>query len=85
MSDNWAASIAYTHTYALQVDPFTSSVASSGFTGQAFVNPNDNIPYRSDYAVPDKLVVTATRQFNFLDVGAVHHRDGTGLQLCLQG
>jgi len=64
MSDNWAASIAYTHTYALQVDPFTSSVASSGFTGQAFVNPNDNIPYRSDYAVPDKVVITATRQFN---------------------
>jgi hypothetical protein len=65
MSDNWAASVAYTHTYALQVDPFTSSTASGTFNGSAFVNPNDNVAYRSDYAVPDKVVITATRQFNF--------------------
>ena len=65
MKDNWAASVAYTYTHATQVDPFTSSVAGSGFSGQPIINPNDNIAYRSNYSVPNKFVVTATRQFNF--------------------
>jgi hypothetical protein len=65
MIDHWAFSVAYTFTHATQVDPFTSSVASSGFNGQPIVNPNDNIPYRSNYSVPNKLVVTATKEFDF--------------------
>jgi hypothetical protein len=66
LKDGWAASIAYTHTHATQVQPFSSSVASSGYLGEPYVNPNDNIAYRSQYAVPDKFVATATRVFNFL-------------------
>jgi hypothetical protein len=65
LKDNWAFSLAYTFTNATQVDPFTSSVASSGFTGQPIVNPNDNIAYKSNYSVPNKYVATLTRQFNF--------------------
>jgi hypothetical protein len=65
MIDNWAFSLAYTYTHATQVDPFTSSVASSGFTSAPYVNPNDNIAYRSNYSLPNKIVATATRQFNF--------------------
>ena len=65
LKDNWTASIAYTYTHATQVDPFTSSVAGSGFAGQPYVNPNDNIAYKSNFAVPNKLVATLTRQFNF--------------------
>ncbi len=63
--DNWSASIAYTYTHATQVDPFTSSVAASGFNGQPIINPNDNIAYKSNYSVPNKFVATFTRQFNF--------------------
>jgi hypothetical protein len=63
--DNWTASIAYTYTHATQVDPFTSSVAASGFGAQPIINPNDNIAYKSNYAVPNKFVATFTRQFNF--------------------
>jgi Carboxypeptidase regulatory-like domain len=63
--DNWSASIAYTYTHATQVDPFTSSVAASGFAGQPIINPNDNIAYKSNYSVPNKFVATFTRQFNF--------------------
>ena len=63
--DNWSASIAYTYTHATQVDPFTSSVAASGFKGQPIINPNDNIAYKSNYSVPNKFVATFTRQFNF--------------------
>jgi hypothetical protein len=65
MKDDWTASLAYTYTHATQVDPFTSSVASSGFTGQPIINPNDNIAYKSNFADPNKLVATLTRQFNF--------------------
>jgi hypothetical protein len=66
VTDNWGFSLAYTHTHATQVDPFTSSVAGSGFNGQPIINPNDNIAYRSNYDVPDKFVATATKRFNFL-------------------
>jgi hypothetical protein len=50
------------------VQPMTSSVASSGFGGEPYVNPNDNIAYRSLYAVPNKWTATFTREFNFLKI-----------------
>lgn len=65
MVDNWSFMLAYTYTHATQVDPFTSSVAGSGFTSQPYVNPNDNIAYRSNYSLPNKIVASATRQFKF--------------------
>jgi len=65
LKNDWAFSLAYTYTHATQVDPFTSSVAGSGFTGQPIINPNDNIAYHSNYSVPSKFVATATRQCNF--------------------
>jgi len=68
MKNNWSASLAYTYTHATQVDPFTSSVAGSGFNGQPIINPNDNIAYKSNYALTNKFVATATRQFNFFHV-----------------
>ncbi len=64
--DDWALSIGYTYTHATQVAPFTSSVAGSGFTSQPYINPNDNIAYRSNYSVPNKLVITGTREFHFM-------------------
>jgi len=63
--NHWAFSLAYTYTHATQVDPFTSSVASSGFTSQPIINPNDNIAYKSNYSVPNKFVATGTKEFNF--------------------
>jgi hypothetical protein len=63
--DHWAFSLAYTYTHATEVDPFTSSVAASGFTAQPIVNPNDNIAYKSNYSVPNKFVATGTKEFNF--------------------
>jgi len=65
MTDHWAFQLAYTYTHATQVDPFTSSVAASGFAGQPFINPNQNVAYRSNYAVPNKFIAAATREFNF--------------------
>ena len=65
LKDNWGFTLAYTHTHATQVDPFTSSVAGSGFGGQPIINPNDNIAYKSNYDTPDKFVATATKVFDF--------------------
>ncbi len=65
MKDNWAFSASYSHTHATQVESTTSSVAQSNFTGQAYLNPGDNRAYISDYEVPDKIVLTASRQFHF--------------------
>ncbi len=64
--NDWAVSAAYTFTHATQVAPFTSSVAASGFGAQPYINPNDNIAYRSNYAVPNKFVLTGTREFHFI-------------------
>lgn len=66
LKDGWAFGVAYTYTHATMVSPMTSSVAGSGFNGEPFTNPNDNIAYRSLYEAPNKLVITGTKEFNFL-------------------
>jgi hypothetical protein len=65
VTDGWGFSLGYTYTHATQVAPFTSSVAGSGFGGQPYINPNDNIAYRSNYSLPNKFVATYTRDFEF--------------------
>jgi len=64
MKDGWAWSLAYTHTHATQVAELGGTTASGGTTSP-FVNPNDNIAYRSQYAIPDKAIVTLDREYNF--------------------
>jgi hypothetical protein len=71
MKDHWSFSVSYTHSHTTEVQPMTSSVATSSFNYRASVNPNDNIARNSYYATPDKFVVTAAREFNFFrHVGA---------------
>ena len=65
MKDHWGFSLSYSHNHDTQVESLTSSVAQSNFTGQTFVNPNDNRSYISDYEVPNKIVLTASREFLF--------------------
>ena len=65
MIDGWAFSLAYDHMHATQVDPSPSSVASSNYDDNVFVNPNDNKAYVSEYEVPDKVVATVAHQFKF--------------------
>jgi len=65
MKNHWSASAYYTHSHTTEVQPLTSSVASSSFNYRASVNPTDNIARNSYYATPDKFVVTAVKEFNF--------------------
>jgi len=75
MKNNWSFSAGYTHTHATEVQPMTSSVATSSFNYRSVYNTNDNVARTSGYEVPDKWVFTATRQFNFF------HRDNTATRL----
>ncbi len=65
MKNHWSFGASYTHTHATEVQPFTSSVATSNFNYRAIINPNDNIAWNSSYVVPHKLVVAVTREFDF--------------------
>jgi hypothetical protein len=65
MKNNWAFSAAYTHTHATEVQPLTSSVATSSYNYRATYNPNDSVARTSGYVVPDSWVFTATRKFDF--------------------
>jgi hypothetical protein len=65
MKDDWSFTFAYTHTHATQVDYLSSSVASSNFQDQYFVNPNDDKAYRSQFAVPDKFILEVDKRFHF--------------------
>ena len=67
MKNHWAFSVYYTHTHATEVQPLTSSVATSNFNYRATVNPNAGAAVLSNYLIPNKLVVSATREFNFFN------------------
>ena len=73
MKDTWGWSLAYTRTHATQVAELGGTTASGGTTSP-FVNPNDNRAYRSEYAIPDKFIVTLDKQFNFFKK---HHAETT--------
>ena len=64
--DGWMWSLGYTHTHATQVYALGGTTASGSYGSNYFVNPNDNIAYRSQYAVPDKIVLMAAKEFHFL-------------------
>lgn len=70
MKNDWSFSFGYTRTHATEVSPLTSSVASSNFTNRAVINPNDNVTRNSAYVTPDKIVVSATREFHFFPSAA---------------
>ncbi|MFI5358082.1 MAG: hypothetical protein ACHQ4G_12175, partial [Opitutales bacterium] len=67
LKNNWAFSLAYTHTHATEVQALTSSVATSSYNYRATYNPNENIAHNSAYETPDKFVATLTREFRFIN------------------
>jgi hypothetical protein len=67
MKDHWAFSAYFTHTHATDVQALTSSVATSNFNYRATINPNAGAAVHSNYNIPNKLVVSATREFNLFN------------------
>ncbi|PTY05165.1 hypothetical protein DB347_16985 [Opitutaceae bacterium EW11] len=66
MKNNWAASIAYTHSRFTEVSPATSSVAQSNYNTRAVYNPNENVASISNTNIPDRIVATLSRKFQFI-------------------
>jgi hypothetical protein len=68
LKNHWAFSAGYTHTHATDVQPLTSSVASSNYNYRAVINPNDNVAHNSAYVVPNKYTFSATYEAHFFEM-----------------
>jgi hypothetical protein len=66
LKNNWSAGVSFTHGNATEVSPATSSTASSNYSLRAVYNPNEDVASTSNTNTADKLVITATRQFEFI-------------------
>jgi hypothetical protein len=68
MKKHWSFSAGYTHGHSTDVNPMTSSVAFSNWSGRTVFNPNENRASRSNYDTPDKVTITLTREFQFFSI-----------------
>ncbi len=66
MKDGWAASVSWTHQHTTEVSPITSSTASSNYSNRASFNPNEDVASISNTNIPNRIVGTFTRQFQFI-------------------
>lgn len=58
MIENWSWSLAYSKTYATEVNPLTSSRAISNYDARAVLNQNENVANFSNYAIEDRVIGT---------------------------
>ncbi len=66
LKNHWAASLYYTHTHATDVQPLTSSVATSNYNYRPiYDDPNSTVAHTSTYEIPENYVATLTYEFNF--------------------
>jgi hypothetical protein len=63
--DDWSASVSYTHGKATEVNPGTSSQASSNYSNNVWVNPNENVASTSNYSIRDRFNASVTWQHDF--------------------
>lgn len=66
LKNNWAASLAWTHSHYTEVSPATSSVAQSNYNGRKIANPNENVASTSNTNVPDRIVGSLSYQLNLI-------------------
>ena len=64
-SENWFGSVGVTVGHATEVNPGTSSQASSNFRDSAWVNPNEDVASTSNYNVGRRLTASLTWQHRF--------------------
>jgi hypothetical protein len=66
MKKHWATSLAWTRGHSTEVNPMTSSTASSNYSLRASYNPNEDVASTSNYDVRDKFVATVTYQLELV-------------------
>ncbi|MEO6687840.1 MAG: TonB-dependent receptor, partial [Dokdonella sp.] len=64
-TDGFSGSTSLTLGRSTEVNPGTSSQASSNFTGRAAYNPNEAVAYRSNYDIKARILGSLTWQHNF--------------------
>jgi len=64
-SENWFGSVGVTFGNATEVNPGTSSQASSNYSNNAWVNPNEDVASTSNYAIKQRLSASLTWQHRF--------------------
>src|SRR6185437_8789297 len=64
-SENWFGSVGVTFGNATEVNPGTSSQASSNYSNSAWVNPNEDVASTSNYAIKQRLSASLTWQHRF--------------------
>ena len=64
-ADEWAASVGVTFANSKEVNPGTSSQASSNFSNNAWVNPNEDVASTANYAVKQRLTASLAWQHAF--------------------
>jgi len=64
-SENWFGSVGVTFSHATEVNPGTSSQASSNFSNNTWVNPNEDVASISNYDISRRLTAALTWQHRF--------------------
>jgi len=57
-ANHWSSSVAWTTGRATEVNPGTSSQASSNFRDNAWVNPNEEVASRSNYSLDNRFTAS---------------------------
>ncbi|HEY0660348.1 MAG TPA: carboxypeptidase regulatory-like domain-containing protein [Lysobacter sp.] len=65
MTDAWSWTLAYTLTEATEVNPLTSSQATSNWNNNMIFNANEEVASRSNYAIRDRVTAELAWQHNF--------------------
>jgi hypothetical protein len=64
-SDDWSGMVGFTWSRATEVNPGTSSVASSNYSNNYVTNPNENVASNSNYSVPRRVIAGLNWQHSF--------------------
>ena len=65
MSDDWSAMVGFRVGHATDVNPGTSSVASSNISGNVYKNINTDVASTSNYSVAQRFIGSLTWQHHF--------------------
>ncbi len=74
MQEHWGWSLGYTYTAAEEVSPLTSSQNTSNWNNTLIFNANEDVAYRSRYAIKDR--VTGTLEWKHAFFGSYATRAG---------
>ncbi len=64
-SNDWTGMLAFTWSRATEVNPGTSSVASSNYNNNYLVNPNENVASPSNYSIPRRVLASLNWRHSF--------------------